>query len=217
MIAYHNDPSIKSAILALLAAHRAADQLVKGQYWEGGKGCAVGCTIHSGNHFEYEGRFGIPVVIARLEDRIFEGLPNALAMEWPERLMSAIRVGADLSMAWPQFALWLLTEELAPRARKHAECAAALVDVAALYREWCEGEKPSATRWQTARDAAAAADAAYASAAAADAAAAAAAADAASAAAADAYAAAYAAAADAAQEQAYVRMANKLIEIIKEF
>jgi hypothetical protein len=70
MLAYHSDDTIKTAILAQLAMHREADQLVKGQYWEDGKGCAVGCTLHSGDHMEYETRFGIPVALARLEDRL---------------------------------------------------------------------------------------------------------------------------------------------------
>ena len=42
MLAYHNDPAIKSKLLADLQAHADADRLVKGQYWENGKGCAVG-------------------------------------------------------------------------------------------------------------------------------------------------------------------------------
>src|SRR5580700_4309029 len=118
MLAYHSDPAQKDAILAKLSAHRLADELVKGQYWENGKGCAVGCTIESGNHAEYEPRFGIPRILARLEDRIFEGLPNGSAKEWPEQFMGAIRPGADLSMVWPRFALWLLTEELPQFAKR---------------------------------------------------------------------------------------------------
>jgi hypothetical protein len=42
MLAYHNDPAQKAAILQQLEQHRVADEIVKGQYWENGKGCAVG-------------------------------------------------------------------------------------------------------------------------------------------------------------------------------
>jgi hypothetical protein len=45
LIAYHNDPDLRVRIIAELEAHRAADRLVKGQYWEGGKGCAVGARL----------------------------------------------------------------------------------------------------------------------------------------------------------------------------
>lgn len=111
MLAYHGRQADKDAILAQLAAHRAADELVQGYgYWEDGKGCAVGCTLHSGNHIEYETRFGIPVAIARLEDAIFEGLPVELARQWPERLMMAIRPGADLSRVHWRLMHWLLTD-----------------------------------------------------------------------------------------------------------
>jgi len=110
LIAYHNDISIKSGILAELEIHRKADALEQGYgYWNDGKGCAVGCTIKSGNHIEYESRFGIPVAIARLEDAIFEGLPVELARAWPERLMSAIRPGQDLSRVHWRLLHWLLT------------------------------------------------------------------------------------------------------------
>lgn len=108
MIAYHGDPQIKKDILAQLEAHRLADELIKGRYWEGGKGCAVGCTIHGNDHHEYERRFGIPVYMACLEDAIFEDLPNKHAKHWPERFMSAIQPGVNLNPVWPRMALWML-------------------------------------------------------------------------------------------------------------
>jgi hypothetical protein len=112
MLAYHSNPTIKADILAQLERHRRADALVQGyEYWEDGKGCAVGCTLHSGNHMEYESRFGIPVMIARLEDCIFEGLPAEQARQWPERLMSAIEPGSDLSRVGWKFLHWLFTDE----------------------------------------------------------------------------------------------------------
>jgi hypothetical protein len=160
MIAYHNDPAQKTTILAQLAVHRAADELIKGRYWKNGKGCAVACTLHSSDHAEYETRFGIPRILARLEDRIFEGLPNASAQAWPEQFMGAIRPGADLTMVWPRFALWLLTEELS-RFAKRPKTTAALAEAGALYREWCNtGKNPNRERWVMARAAAVAAYAA---------------------------------------------------------
>lgn len=111
MLAYHNNPSIKAAILDQLARHRAADEIVQGYYWENGKGCAVGCTVHGDDHAKYETQFGIPQILARLEDCIFEGLPNDVAKGWPERFMSAIPVGANLSLVSWKFLHWLLTDE----------------------------------------------------------------------------------------------------------
>jgi hypothetical protein len=110
-IAYHNDPQIKTGIIAQLVSHQKADEIVKGRYWADGKGCAVGCTLHSSDHMEYETRFGIPVMLARLEDTLFEGLPNARAQQWPVEFMSAIEPGSDLSLVGWKFLHWLLTDE----------------------------------------------------------------------------------------------------------
>jgi hypothetical protein len=87
--------------------------------------------------------------------------------------------------------------------------------VSALYRRWASGDKPAITDWESARKiaAAAAAAATYGAAAAAAATYGAAAADAAYAA----YAAADAAAADAAdaRKKHYLKMADKLIELME--
>jgi hypothetical protein len=111
MLAFTNTTVTKPVILKQLKQHAKLDQIVKGQYWEDGKGCAVGCTIHSSNHAEYETRFGIPQMLAWLEDTIFEGLPNDVAKGWPLRFMSAVIPGSDLSRVGWQFLHWLLTDE----------------------------------------------------------------------------------------------------------
>ena len=160
MLAYLNDPSLKTFVLDQLAMHREADKLIKGTYWDNGKGCAVGCTIeavrlHNGNakkkldhtsHELYETELGIPSILARLEDKFFEALPNGESQAWPERFMTAIMPGADLAMIWPQFAFWLLTEEVPPRT-KDKRSLASLAEVGALYREWIDGAKPGTERW----------------------------------------------------------------------
>jgi hypothetical protein len=151
------------------------------------------------DHFSHklaETETGIPQILWRLEDCIFEGLPNAAAKGWPEQFTDAIRPGADLAMIWPRFALWLLTEEL-PQFTRRAASTAALAEVAMLYREWCEsGKNPNCERWIGVRK---------------NAASAAASASAASAA----YAAAAASAAAEARYSAYGRQASKLIELLK--
>jgi len=150
MLAYHSSPAVKRKILTQLRAHAKADQLVKGQYWENGKGCAVGCTVHSGEHAKYEPLFGIPRVLARLEDRIFEGLPNKDAQRWPVQFMSAIKPGAYLSDIWPQFAIWLLADPVAGviRFAKTDAQRAAIDGVAELYRQRVPQGDP---KWALAR------------------------------------------------------------------
>ncbi len=50
LIAFHGDSTVKEKYLSRVRAHREADELKKGYYWQHGKGCAVGCTIHGSAH-----------------------------------------------------------------------------------------------------------------------------------------------------------------------
>jgi hypothetical protein len=206
LIAFHSKPAEKAKILKQLRTHAKADEIIQGQYWENGRGCAVGCTLHGSNHADYEPKFGIPQVLARLEDRIFEGLPNAEAKKWPITFMSAIKPGADLSDVWPQFAIWLLADSKKGVIRfAKTDAQRAVIDgVAELYRQRIPYGDP---KWALARNAAYAA-AAAAAAYAADAAATTA----------DAYAAAYAAAATTAAADArkihWKACAAKLLELL---
>jgi hypothetical protein len=112
VMAFHNDPAIKKKYLARVRAHRKADEIVKGQFWEKGKGCAIGCTIHSSIHSDYETELGIPEWVAHVEDVIFEGLPNKRAKLWPEEFLSAIPVGADLNGVNSPFIVFVLRSTL---------------------------------------------------------------------------------------------------------
>ena len=117
-----------NALLAELREHVAADKLIKGSYWEGGKGCAVGCTLHSyakvigkrnikyGDHLVYDTFLGEGGhMLGRLEDCIFEGMTNKDAQDWPERfLVSALKAverGSTLKFVGWKFLHWLLTDE----------------------------------------------------------------------------------------------------------
>jgi hypothetical protein len=115
MTAFHDNPAIKAKYLARLAAHEAADEIIHGKYWENGKGCAVGCTIHGSDHEKYESELGIPQGLARLEDSLFEGQPKGEAKTFPRRFLEAAKPGADLSRVQWLFLHWLLTEGVAGR------------------------------------------------------------------------------------------------------
>jgi hypothetical protein len=110
LLSFHNDPAIKDKYLKRLQLHFDLDEIEKGYYWENGKVCAVGCTVHSGQHKAYEKELGIPIILAKLEDRIFEGLPNSSAKHFPIDFLTAIPVGVDLSNVWKEFIIWVLTD-----------------------------------------------------------------------------------------------------------
>lgn len=202
MLSYHNDQTIKHFYLQRVAEHRAADQLVKGTYWQNGKGCAVGCTVHSGDHGAYEKELGIPWQLARLEDEIFESLPNGMAMDWPTRFLEAIPVGVDLMPTYYRFIVWLLVDPAdgVIRFAKEDRARKAIADVADLYKRLVEGGKVGSDEWRAAADAAYAAAHATATAVHATA----------TAAYADAYATVYAHA----HESARIRQSEKLLELL---
>lgn len=108
MKAFHDKEEVKNFYLARVCAHRVADEIIHGQYWEEGKRCAVGCTIHSDNHNAYESELGIPEWLARVEDCVFEGLPNKRSMLWPEKFLSAIKPGVDLEKIKTPFLIFVL-------------------------------------------------------------------------------------------------------------
>jgi hypothetical protein len=219
MLAFHSDSKIKKKYVSRVRAHYKADEIIQGKYWENGKGCAVGCTIEKDDvkrsgaswHQRYEDALGVPRILASLEDRIFEGLSNGNAKEFPLRFLEAITPGADLSLVIYKFFYWMLVDPkdgviqyATPDGKK------AIQAVADVCQRKANGENIDLDTWlglrRDAAYAAAAADAAYAYAAyaAADAAYAYAAYAAADAAAAAAYAAADAAdAAYAAADAAY--------------
>jgi hypothetical protein len=97
LIAFHGDPKLKAERIARVRAHREADNLIKGETGENGKGCAVWCTLNQYSHAAYEHEMGIPRILARLEDGLFEKLTNKESQKWPEQFLEAIPVGADLA------------------------------------------------------------------------------------------------------------------------
>ncbi len=149
MQTFHNDPSIKQKYIERLELHRAHDEIVKGIYWENGKGCAVGCTIHGSDYAAYERELGIPRVIARLEDRIFEGLPNQIAKDFPLRFLNSVPVGVDLSIAFYQFMHWLLVdkEDGVINFVKNSKLIDSIKKVSELFEKKLAGENVTEKEW----------------------------------------------------------------------
>ena len=153
--AFHGDIKVKEKYLNRVRAHRAADEIIKGYYWENGKGCAVGCTVHSGSHRVYERELGIPMALARLEDALFELLPNAPAMAWPEKFLEAIQEGADLGTVADRFVAWLLTEpDGVLQFVENDAIKTAIRDVGRVFGRRSKGESIAIEEWVKVRNAA---------------------------------------------------------------
>ena len=219
--AFNNDEVFRQQMIEAAVAHRLADEFIAGTYVDrvlpggGFRGCSVGCSLYDvqvlrgyhrqadyGDHALLARELGLPQFLVRLQDTIFEGLPEVERYQWTERLYRAIPVGADLTTVLPKFLLRILDD--LPKTNR-PDVTDAVNGVRVLLREW------TATGEVDLRAAAGAAGAAYAAAGAARAAAAAYAAAGAAAAAAAAYAAAGAAAAAA----AWVKISDHLIEAIQ--
>ncbi|MDX1990629.1 MAG: hypothetical protein SFV17_28300 [Candidatus Obscuribacter sp.] len=109
--AFHGRSATKQKYLKRLCSHMIAEQILQGYgFWKNCKGSAVGCTVHGSLFAAYETELGIPAQLAGLVDSFFESISTDMSKVWPERFLSAIPVGANLSLIWTQFVTWLLLD-----------------------------------------------------------------------------------------------------------
>ena len=159
MEAYLNDPQLKEKLIAQLQAHYDADEIIKGKYWENGKGCAIGCVLHEkgGQHYLLEERYGISRILGKLIDSIFEELPNTEAKDFTLEVFKSIPVGKDLQNVCPKFIIWLLKDV---RKFAYVDGQQAIDQVIYRYEQEIAGKIISEEQWREAREAAYAARAA---------------------------------------------------------
>jgi hypothetical protein len=144
LVAFHGKEETKQFYVARVQGPYDADEIVKGigVLWEGGRGSAVGCTLHGRGYEYYETELGIPQVLGRVEDVIFSGLPKGDPRKlWPLRFLKAIRPGQDLSLVGWKFFHWLQTNDLetAKENKVRAEVIAALKQCADVLVPLTEG------------------------------------------------------------------------------
>ena len=213
-----------------VAAHIAADSIVQGTYWDedNKSGCFIGCLAHSNDPEINEQTYGLPVMLQRIAESIFERLPAHEARTFFAALPAVVgRDGKDLTKVSWHF----LAAELRALPKQSVDIQAVIdpvikgMDLLASGQEWDTADADAAAArsaaWAAALAAARSAAMAAADAAAADAAravaqfAAAAAARSAAAAADAAWAAAQFAAADA-YAASLLRQRDLLLRLISE-
>ncbi len=167
MIAFHGMKAVQELYVGRAKMHRAADEIMKGVYVgtqaDGRPGyCNVGCLIHSNDHSAFERDMGVPLAIAYLSDRIFEGLPDPDFKDFPTQFINAIPLGADLSRVIARFSIWLLSDPEQGVMRFADERGKAAIEgVVALYERVVAGDLPTGEAWESvAKAASTAADAA---------------------------------------------------------
>ena len=51
MLSFFGEPCLKAAVVKRVKEHQRLDQIIQGTYWDGARGCAIGCVLHSGELF----------------------------------------------------------------------------------------------------------------------------------------------------------------------
>lgn len=157
MRAWHSNPAVKQFYLERIRAHTAADEITQGHYWQRGKGCHVGCMVHvdmgEHPHAAFERETGITEPIARLFDRIFEGLSPEEAKLFPLNQVERTPVGANLSLVPHAFAVWVLTDPQYGVMRLADDSVKDAIDrVAQLHQMILDGTRVSKDAWENAID-----------------------------------------------------------------
>jgi hypothetical protein len=102
-----------------MEAHAAADHFIRGNYWQKGHGCSVGCAAESlglvdkSDHAALAAATGTSERLQCLNDYIFESLPLEKSKEWPVRFVRAgwddsTNRGRDLALVPAQFTLTII-------------------------------------------------------------------------------------------------------------
>ncbi len=151
-----------------VAAHVAADSIAQRFYWDerSKRGCFIGCLAHSDDPGINEQTYGLPVMVQRIAESIFEALPEDEAKAFFAALPDAVGCdGKDLSKVGWQF----LAAELRALPAQTAEIQVVIdpviagMDLLASGQEWAAGTAVAAA-WAAAGTAVAAAWAAAAAA-----------------------------------------------------
>lgn len=138
-----------------VAAHIAADTIVQGIYWDeyNKRGCFIGCLAKSDDPTINEATYGLPVMLQRIAENIFETLPANEAKAFFSALPGAVACdGKDLSRVSWQF----LAAELRSLPEQPAEIQAVIdpviagMDLLASGQAWPEAaEAAEAADWAT--------------------------------------------------------------------
>jgi hypothetical protein len=144
-----------------VAAHVAADSIAQGVYWDkrNKRGCFIGCLAHYDDPEINEQTYGLPVVVQRIAESIFEALPDDEAKAFFAALPDAVGCdGKDLSKVGWQF----LAAELRALPEQPNEVQVVIdpviagMDLLASGQEWAAAwAAADAAGWADAADAAA--------------------------------------------------------------
>jgi hypothetical protein len=135
-----------------VAAHVAADSIAQRFYWDerSKRGCFIGCLAHSDDPGINEQTYGLPVMVQRIAESIFEALPEDEAKAFFAALPDAVGCdGKDLSKVGWQF----LAAELRALPAQTAEIQVVIdpviagMDLLASGQEWADAAARAAVAY----------------------------------------------------------------------
>ena len=126
MKSFNGEVALKEDLIDEMKKHQEADDLIKGTYSEmSGKflGCAIGCSVQSlitrrgvsikhDDHKALGDAIGSPEWLMRLQDTLFENLPEKESKEFPVKFYQAMPVGVDLEPVKWRFCAFILKENI---------------------------------------------------------------------------------------------------------
>ncbi len=165
MQAFHNNPEVKSALLAKLASTEAASQIIpKTLTWDGETGSVVGFLTQGESLDAWEQQTGLPAWLALLVDTLAASVAiDAAGQPAPlshaavaTALLAAVPLGAEPRHAGATLIQRLLQDgELRQFAAPgDAALSQTIEAVAALHAQTCSDSAPSPAQWRALRKAA---------------------------------------------------------------
>ncbi len=160
--------ALLESLIKLADQHQKADEYVTGSYsWTKVNShygaCSVGCTVRDavklkklpvgtdpGSHTSLSLATGIPEMLWRLSDNIFEGLARDHRSAWTPRFLRAANKAKHIDRV-PARVMARCAERLAKDAIREDVKQTCLV-VAALWRSRSEGNDPEENEWKAARE-----------------------------------------------------------------
>ena len=139
MLSFFGEQCLRDAVVERVREHQRLDQIAQQIYWDGSKGCSIGCVLHSGEHLDFERQLGLPVFLAYMDEHIFDRLSLDEAKGWPLRFIEAVPVGVDLELVFPRFMHWLLSDPDGMRQYANARTLSIIDSLVSMYARRIEG------------------------------------------------------------------------------
>ena len=97
---FHNDPSLAARVTKQMYDHYDADQVFGGEYWNGEGGCFIGCIAHGNSVERVQELTGLPIMLTRIAESIFEGLPPVERPQFFKDMTDAMgaNIGKDVTL-----------------------------------------------------------------------------------------------------------------------